>query len=78
MSGSKSYKITLKASIVEHIEEVAKRVYVEPEQLILFLLLAPLRDLQSGKVHLPYYRKILEKLKRELEYEKLAQKNEIG
>ena len=66
MKESKTYQLTLPPHIIERIEHTARRVYVKPEEFLLFALLCGLNDLQSGKRQVPFYRKILEKLEREL------------
>lgn len=69
MADSKTYEITLRPDLAERIDETSRRVYVRPEELILFLLLAALRDLDTGKKDIPYYKKILRKLREDLNYE---------
>jgi len=63
---SKTYKITLPDHICKRIKHTASRVYVAEEEFLLFALLVGLNDLQSGKRSIPYYRKILEKIEKEL------------
>ena len=64
---SKTYNITLSDGIVKRIERTAKKVYVETEQFMLFALLTGMHDLQTGKRGIPYYKKLLLKLEKELE-----------
>jgi hypothetical protein len=65
MSESKEYRLILSSGISQRIEKTAKRVYVQPEQFILYLILLSLKDLETGVKSIPFYRKLLLKLEKE-------------
>ena len=54
----KSYTITLKDDVAKNIEKAAKRVFVEPEELILWFLLYCMKEQRF----FPVYYKLRKKL----------------
>ncbi len=67
MTESRTFQITLNPKAYQRLKRLSDKIDCKPEEFFLFLALYSMKNVERGKHHIVYYKKLMLRLKNEKE-----------